>query len=111
MADRTERRSRRSKVPVEALSLFLESQRRRLKAGGLAVATREGKLLAAAGPSPEQLARMAIEVHEAREDAALSASDVATWWLRSGGFEVILASRGGKLSHDLGSGVKRILAS
>jgi hypothetical protein len=111
MSDRTERRSRRSQVPVEALSLFLESQRRRLKAGGLAVATREGKLLAASGPSPEQLARAAIEVHEAREDAALAGADVATWWLRSGGFEVILASRGGKLSHDLGSGVKRILAS
>jgi hypothetical protein len=106
-----ERRSRRSQVPVEALSLFLESQRRRLRAGGLAVATREGKLLAASGPCPEKLARMALEVHEARQDMTDLPRDVATWWLRSGGFEVILASRGGKLSHDLGSGVKRILAS
>jgi hypothetical protein len=107
----TERRSRRSKVPVEALAIFLESQRSRLKAKGLAVTTREGQLLAAAGPSPEELARMALAVHEAREDATGKTPNVATWWLRSGGFEVILASRGGRLSHDLGSGVKRILAS
>ena len=37
--------------------------------------------------------------------------DVATWWLRAGGFEVVLVSQGGRLSHDLGSGVKRILSS
>lgn len=103
----TERRTRRSKIPVEALAIFLESQRKRLRAGGLAVATREGKLLAAAGPSPEQLASAAMGVHETREDAG---SDVATWSLCSGGFEIILASRGGRLSHDLGSGVRRILA-
>jgi hypothetical protein len=108
--DRIERRTRRSSIPVEALSMFLSTQRSSLKARALAVMTREGKLLAAAGPAPEQLARMALEVHEAPH-APGDKTKVATWWLRAGGFEVILASRGGRLSHDLGSGVKRILAS
>ena len=94
----TERRSRRSQDHVEALTLFLESQRDKLKAGALAVTTRDGQVLAAAGPSPERLAR--------KEDA-----NIATWSLRAGVVDVILASYGGRLSHDLGSGVKRILTS
>jgi hypothetical protein len=106
-----ERRTRRSPVHVEALAMFLESQRGRLRARGLAVTTRDGKLLAGVGPSPERLASAAIAIHEARDDAAATAKDVATWWLRAGGLEVVLASRGGRLSHDLGSGVKRILSS
>jgi hypothetical protein len=106
-----ERRTRRSQVPVEALTMFLESQRATLDARGLAVITKDGRLLAAAGPSPDQLARTALQVHEAREDVTEKTAHVATWWLRAGGVEVILASRGGRLSHDLGSGVKRILTS
>ena len=85
--------------------MFLESQRTTLRARGLAVTTRDGRMLAGAGPSPERLARAAIEIHEARDDAAEKAKGVATWWLRAGGHEVVLASRGGRLSHDLGSGV------
>jgi hypothetical protein len=103
-----ERRTRRSQDHAEALAMFLESQSRELRSRGLAVTTRDGKLLAGVGPSPERLARAGIEIHEAREDAATT-KDVATWWLRAGGTEVVLASRGGRLSHDLGTGVKRIL--
>ena len=90
--------------------MFLESQRTKLQASGLAVTTRDGQLLAGAGPSPERLARAAIQIHEARDDAAEKTKNVATWWLRAGGVEVVLASQGGQLSHDLGSGVRRILS-
>jgi hypothetical protein len=107
----TERRSRRSQDHVEALALFLESQRDKLQAGALAVTTRDGQLLAAAGPSPERLARKALQLHEARDDVPQETMNIATWWLRAGVVDVILASHGGRLSHDLGSGVKRILTS
>jgi hypothetical protein len=93
----TERRTRRSQVRADALAMFLESQRTRLGARGLAVTTSDGRLLAMAGPPPEWLGR--------------ESTKVATWQLHAGGTEVILASHGGKLSHDLGSGVKRILGS
>jgi len=76
--------------------MFLESQRTKLGARGLAVTTRDGQRLATAG-SPGWLAR--------------NATNVATWQLCAGGVEVVLASLGGRLSHDLGSGVKRILTS
>ncbi len=105
-----ERRSRRSQVPAEALGMFLESQRDRLRARGLAVTTREGEILAGSGSSPDRLARAAIALHEAREDAP-GPRHVATWWLRAGGQEIIVASDGGRLSHDLGTGVRRILSS
>jgi hypothetical protein len=98
-----ERRTRRSQVRVEALALFLESQRVKLRARGLAVTTRDGRLLAAAGPSPERLAREAVQANRV--------GDVATWCLLAGDVDVVLASRGGRMSHDLGSGVKRILIS
>jgi hypothetical protein len=98
----TERRTRRSKVRVEALAMFLESQRTKLEARGLAVTTGDGQLLAAAGE--------AIQAHEARDAAARKTMNIATWSLRLGSVEVILASHGGRLSHDLGSGVRRILA-
>ena len=106
----TERRTRRSQVRADALAMFLESQRTRLGARGLAVTTRDGQLLAAAGRSPERLARTASQIHEARTGTRKT-MNVATWWLSAGGIEVVLASHGGRLSHDLGSGVKRILTS
>ena len=107
----TERRTRRSQVHAEALALFLESQRGRLAARAIAITTRDGKLLAASGPAPERLAKRAIEIHEARDDAGPTTTTVATWWLRAGGADVIVASDGGRLSYELGSGVKRILMS
>src|SRR5271169_5067971 len=107
----TERRTRRSQVRIDALAMFLESQRTRLRAGALAVTTRDGKLLAGAGLSPDRLARQAIEIHEAREGAGPMPANIATWWLRAGGVAVVLASRGGRLSHELGSGVRRILSA
>jgi hypothetical protein len=107
----TERRTRRSRVHIEALAMFLDAQRTKLRSRGLAVMTRDGRMLAGSGPSTERLARTAIAIHEGRDDVACETTDVATWWLRAGGVEVVLASRGGRLSYDLGSGVRRILTS
>ena len=93
-----ERRTRRSQVPDGgahpvprvAARKCLDRPRPRSRH------SRDGRLLAAAGPSPEQLARTVLQVHEAREaNATEKTAQVATWWLRAGGFEVILASRGG----------------
>jgi hypothetical protein len=91
----TERRTRRSRVHGEALTMFLETQRTKLGVGGLTVSTPDGRLLAAAGPSP----------------AGRGTMNVATWGLRVGGAEVVIASHGGRLTHDLGTGVRRILSS
>ena len=98
----TERRIRRSTVQLEALALLLESHRRRLKLRGLVVTTREGRVLAAAGPSPGKLARLAV--------APQISSDVATWSLHTEAQDVVIASSGGRLSHDLGTDVRRILS-
>jgi hypothetical protein len=103
MTERTERRSRRSQVRAEALALFLEAHRRHLRLRGLAVSTRDGRLLAGAGPAPEKLVRLAIGLE--------APPDVAMWTLRAGALDVIVVSHGGRLSHEIGSGVKRILAS
>jgi hypothetical protein len=94
----TERRSRRSHVHAEALALFLEQERRRLRVKSLVVTTRAGRLLGAAGaPTAGSKGR--------------KASSLATWELRAGALDVVVVSHGGRLSYELGSGVKRILTS
>jgi hypothetical protein len=86
-----ERRIRRSHVRDEALLMFLESQRAALGSRGLSVATSDGRVLASVG--------------------AKSGSRVGTWQLSAGGMDLVLASHGGRLSHELGTGVKRILGA
>jgi hypothetical protein len=98
-----ERRHRRSDNRVEALSLLLASHRSQLRLRALVVTTRDGRMLSGVGPSPEKVGRSALSLEPPR--------DVATWSLNAGGLEVILAAHGGKLSHELGMGVKRILSS
>jgi hypothetical protein len=88
-----ERRIRRSDVRDEALLLFLESQREALGSRGLSVATSDGRVLASVGAKSK------------------SASRVATWQLSAGGMDLVVASHGGRLSHELGTGVKRILGA
>jgi hypothetical protein len=104
-----ERRQRRVAAKPDALTLFLESQRRRLDVRALTVATRDGRLIAGAGEAPARVAQAAIAVDEARGGVADAAEPLATWRLRAGGVEVVLASLGGRLSYDVGSGVRRIL--
>jgi hypothetical protein len=88
-----ERRMRRSHVPDEALLLFLESQRKALGSRGLSVATSDGRVLASVGAK------------------STPASSTGTWQLSAGGMDLVLASHGGRLSHELGTGVKRILGA
>ena len=107
----TERRARRSRDRAEALALFLESQRSKLHVDGLAVTTRGGRLLAGVGPSADRLARAALELHDALEIEEVGPTGIATWWMRAGGSEVLIASAGGRLSHELGTGVRRILTT
>jgi hypothetical protein len=89
-----ERRAHRSETASEALLLLLESHRRKLGARALGVTTRDGQMLAAAGD---------------RRGLAAAGSEVATWQLRAGGRDVIVASLGRNLSYEVGAGVKRIL--
>jgi hypothetical protein len=88
-----ERRMRRSPVRDEALLLFLESHREALGSRGLSVATSDGRVLASVGAK------------------STPAGQVGTWQLSAGGMSLVLASHGGRLSHELGTGVKRILGA
>jgi hypothetical protein len=98
-----ERRHRRRESRFEALSLLLASHRSQLRLQALVVTTRDGRMLSGVGSSPEKVGRSALAPQPPR--------DVATWSLNAGGLEVIVAAHGGKLSHELGMGVKRILSS
>jgi hypothetical protein len=104
-----ERRRRRSEKKPEALKLFLESQKAKLEVKTLAVATRDGELVAGAGDAPKKVAKSAVQVDEARGGVADGEEPLATWRLRAGGEEMVVASLGGRLSYDVGTGVRRIL--
>ena len=109
-----ERRSRRSSTATksgktEALSLLLESHRRRLNVRTLVVATRDGQLLGWAGEDPGKVAMAATTMDEVRGGTPEADGLVATWRLRVSSGEVVLGSLGGRLSYDVGSGVRRIL--
>ncbi len=86
-----ERRSKRSSDPIEALTLLLESQRRELGVQGLSVMTHDGILLATS-----------------KQRGRLSTAPVATWELQVDGEKLVIQSIGGRLSHDVGEGVRRI---
>ena len=88
-----ERRIRRSPVRDQALLLFLDSQREALGSRGLRVATIDGRVLASVGMKSKPGSR------------------VGTWQLSAGGMDLVVTSDGGRLSHDIGTGVKRILGA
>lgn len=88
-----ERRIRRSHVRDEALLLFLDSQREALGSRGLSVATTDGRVLASVGAKSKP------------------GTPVGTWQLSAAGMDFVVTSHGGRLSHDLGTGVKRILGT
>ena len=98
-----ERRQQRSNDPSNALELLLEAHRVRLDARALVVATPSGQLLAGAGRDPGAVAAMIVE--ETRDGAD---STLATWRLRAGDRELVIGSLGGRLSHEIGEGVRRI---
>lgn len=75
----------------------------------LVVATRDGQLLGWAGEDPGKVAMAATTMDEVRGGVPEAEGLVATWRLRVSSGEVVLGSLGGRLSYDVGSGVRRIL--
>jgi hypothetical protein len=98
-----ERRQHRSDDPSTALELLLEAHRVRLNLRALVVATPSGQLLAGAGHDPGAVAAMIGEDLRDRTEPTL-----ATWRLRDGDRELVIGSLGGRLSHEVGDGVRRI---
>ena len=86
-----ERRSKRSRDRIEALTLLLESQRRQLGVQGLSVMTNDGVQLAASKPRGRP-----------------GSAPLATWELQVDDETFVIHSVGGRFSHDLGAGVRRI---
>lgn len=103
-----ERRTQRSHDPVEALTRLLDAHRERLGAQTLSLSTPEGVIVAGSGEEPERAAAIGSLVD--RDDADVHEGNVATWRLTAGEVELLLTSVGGKLSYDVGSGVRRIVA-
>ena len=89
-----ERRVRRSNDRDTALQLFMASQRQKLDARALTVATLDGMTIAGVG-----------EIDESRPE------QIATWEIRAGGESLVLTSWGGRMSYEAGAGVRRIVAS
>lgn len=75
----------------------------RLNVRALVVATPSGQLLAGAGHDPGAVAAMIVEEVRGGTDPAL-----ATWRLRAGDRDLVIGSLGGRLSHEVGDGVRRI---
>jgi len=98
-----ERRQHRSDDAPLALELLLEAHRARLNVQALAVVTPSGQLLAGAGRDPGAVAAMIVAETRGDTDPTL-----ATWRLRAGDRELVIGSLGGRLSHEIGDGVRRI---
>ncbi len=106
-----ERRSLRSHDPVEALTRLLDAHRDRLGVRTLALSTPEGVIVAGSGESPDQAAALGSRVDRAEADVHEGpGGPIATWRLSAGDVELLLTSVGGRLSYDVGSGVRRIVA-
>lgn len=99
-----ERRHRRSDNLAQAMQLLLEAHRDRLDVRTLVVMDRDGRVLASAGDAPASVASAITG-----EAAEVPGTALATWHLWTGGDQVTIGSWGGKLSCELGDGVRRIL--
>jgi hypothetical protein len=99
-----ERRHRRSDNQAEAMQMLLAAHRERLDARTLVVMTEDGRMLASAGDAPESVAS-AVTAGAAEVPGAT----LATWRLQAGDNRIVIGSWGGKLSCELGDGVRRIL--
>jgi hypothetical protein len=87
-----ERRLRRTQDRDLALQLFLASQQRKLGARALTVTDERGRIIAGVG-----------EIEEGSGQVW-----VATWELQIGGESLVVSSFGGKMSYEVGNGVRRI---
>lgn len=99
-----ERRHRRSDNQAEAMQLLLAAHRDRMRVRTLVVVNGDGRVLASVGDDPESVASaIAADVTE------ILGTTLATWRLRTAGNQVTIGSWGGKLSCEVGDGVRRIL--
>ena len=88
-----ERRQRRTQDRDIALQLFIASQQRKLDVRALTVTRMDGMTIAGAGEIDENAKQQWV----------------ATWQLRAGGEWLVVSSWGGRMSWDVGSGIRRIL--
>jgi hypothetical protein len=104
-----DRRNRRSPKPLEALTLFLEAERKRLGVRALTVSTAQGQLLAGSGIGLRRVASVGARVDHDGEGSGLLSQSVATWRLSIGDEQLVVTSLGRKMTANLGEGVRRIL--
>lgn len=105
-----DRRHRRSADTIEALTLFLEAERKRLGIRALTVSTQRGQLIAGSGIGLRRVAAVGA-ASDSKDAATLLSESVATWRLQVGEQQVVLTSLGRKLTANLGEGVRRILSA
>lgn len=77
---------------------MLESHRKRLGVSALVLATPAGDLVAGAGHRQADVAAAVVE----------DAPTIATWRMRAGDRDLVLASLGGRLDHATGEAIRRI---
>jgi hypothetical protein len=106
-----ERRIRRSPDPSEALSLFLDSARKRLRVRAITVSTQQGELIAGAGIGLQRVAAIGAKVDCGVDSPALLTRSIATWRIQVGERRLLVTSLGRRMTADLGEGVRRILSS
>ena len=107
-----DRRTQRSHDPIDALTRLLDSHRERMGMRTLALSTPEGVVVAGSGTAQDEVADIGSRLD--RDDADVRPEPtlgvVATWRLKAGSVELLLTAVGGRLSYDVGSGVRRIVA-
>jgi hypothetical protein len=103
---KNERRHDRSARPDEAIALFLDAAKKKLSVRALTLGTMDGDLLFGSGEDLERIADIGAKV----DAGEAQNKDIATWRTRVGNTSVVVTSWGGRLSVDLGDGLRRIFA-
>jgi hypothetical protein len=104
---KNERRHDRSARPDEAVALFLDAAKKKLSVRALTLGTMDGDLLFGSGEDLKRIADIGAKV-----DAGIAKTeDIATWRTQVGSTSVVVTSWGGRLSADLGDGLRRIFAT
>ncbi|MFW5740804.1 MAG: hypothetical protein ACOC1F_10615 [Myxococcota bacterium] len=105
-----DRRRNRSQNARQALSLFLDAQRKRLGVHAITVANERGELVAGSGVSLRSVAAAGTRLDEDADGSEWLARAVATWRMRVNGRYLVVTSMGRKIPVQLGEGVRRILS-
>jgi hypothetical protein len=103
---KNERRHDRSARPEEAVALFLDAAKKKLSLKALTLGTMDGDLLFGSGDDLELIAHIGAKI----DAGETKKEDIATWRTQVGNTSVVVTSWGGRLSADLGDGLRRIFA-